>query len=176
MTYGISLWLPFHGTGTIATERKVHFYKREPDKSIVPYCFWSDVTPSLACLFDVREKDLDYDALRRLIAGWREINKYYYGDYYPLTPYSLDNTTWIGWQFNDPQKSAGMIQMFRRPKSNFESARFKLRGLDPEATYKLTELNSKQAVSKTGRELMEKGLLITIKECPAAAVFIYEKK
>ena len=51
MTYGISLWLPFHGTGTIANVMKVHFYSPELDKSIIPYCFWSDVTPSLACFF-----------------------------------------------------------------------------------------------------------------------------
>ena len=175
MTYGISLWLPFHGTGTIALDSTVHLYESEPSKAIVPYCFWSDVNPSLVCLFDVRENDIDYGAIRRLIEDWRKINKCYYGDYYPLTPYSLDDTAWIGWQFNDPQNSGGMIQMFRRPKSRSEAAYFKLRGLEAEATYKLTELNSNQSVSETGRDLAEKGLLITIDECPAAAVFIYEK-
>jgi alpha-galactosidase len=175
MTHGISLWLPFYGTGTIASEMTVHFYDSEPSKVIVPYCFWSDVTPSLVCLFDVRVKDIDYDALRRLIEGWRKINKYYYGDYYPLTPYSLDDTAWIGWQFNDLEKEGGMIQMFRRPKSVYESGRFKLRGLEAEAKYVLTELNSNLSVSMTGRELAENGLLITIDKCPAAAVYVYKK-
>ena len=173
MTHGISLWLPFHGTGTFANKRRVQFYKSEPDTSIVPYCFWSDVTPSLVCLFDVRIKDLDYDAIRRLIDGWRKINQYYYGDYYPLTPYGLDETAWIGWQFNDPEKSGGMIQVFRRPKSHYEAARFKLGGLEPDAKYTLTELNSNQSVTRTGRELMEKGLPVTIGECPGAVVYVY---
>ena len=175
MTHGISLWLPFHGTGTIANVMKVHFYELESDTSIVPYCFWSDVTPSLVCIFDVRIKDLDYDTIRRLIEGWRKINKFYYGDYYPLTPYSLDDTAWIGWQFNDPEQTGGMIQMFRRPKSHYEAARFKLRGLEPDAKYVLTDLNSRQTVTKTGSELMAEGLLITIDKCPAAAVYTYEK-
>ena len=125
--------------------------------------------------FDVREKGLDYDAIHRLIESWRKINKFYYGDYYPLTPYSLDETAWIGWQFHSTNKVDGMIQIFRRPKSNYEAARFKLRGLEPDATYKFTELNSKGSVTKTGRELTEKGLLVTIGGCPAAAIFTYEK-
>lgn len=175
MTHGISLWLPFHGTGTFANVMSVHFYSAEPNTAVIPYCFWSDVTPSLVCIFDVRIKELDYDGIRRLVAGWREINKYYYGDYYPLTPYSLDERAWIGWQFNDTAKSGGMIQMFRRPQSIYESARFKLRGLDAGATYRFTDVSSKKSFTQTGGELAKKGLLVTIEECPAAAVFIYEK-
>ena len=175
MTYGISLWLPFYGTGTIAAENSGSFYDSEPDKAVVPYCCWSDVTPSLVCLFDVRIKDRDYDTIRRLIEGWRKMNKFYYGDYYPLTPYSLDETAWIGWQFNAPEKAGGMIQMFRRPHSYFEAARFKLRGLEANAKYVFTELNSNRSVGKTGRKLMEKGLLVTIDECPGAVVYTYRK-
>ena len=175
MTHGISLWLPFHGTGTFANVMRVQFYQRDPDMTVVPYCFWSDVTPSLVCLFDVREKELDYATIRRLIDAWRKISPHYYGDYYPLTPYSLDETAWIGWQFHSPDKNAGMIQMFRRPKSIYTAVRVKLRGLDPEANYKLTELNSNQSQTGSGRELTEKGLVITMDDCPDAAVFLYEE-
>jgi hypothetical protein len=37
---------------------------------------------------------LDYDTLRGLVAQWRQIGPCYFGDYYPLTPYSLDKAAW----------------------------------------------------------------------------------
>ena len=44
-----------------------------------------------------------------------------FGDYYPLTPYSLDNTAWIAWQFDCPEKGEGLVQAFRRGARAFTS-------------------------------------------------------
>ena len=56
-----------------------------------------------------------------LVAAWRSVAPYYYGDYYPLTPYSLDATDWVAWQFDCPEKDGGMVQAFRRGESPYES-------------------------------------------------------
>jgi len=77
----------------------------------------------------MRNKDLDYDSIRRLYGQWLEIGDYYTGDFYPLTPYSLENDVWMAWQFNRSDIGAGMVQAFRRADSFYESARFKLNGL-----------------------------------------------
>ena len=53
----------------------------------------------------------------------------FYGDYYPLTPYSLSEDAWIAWQFHQPEKGEGMIQAFRRMKCPESEMRLKLRGL-----------------------------------------------
>lgn len=37
----------------------------------------------------------------------------YYGDYYPLTPYSRANDVWIAWQFHRSELDTGMVQAFR---------------------------------------------------------------
>ena len=66
MTYGISLWLPFFGTGTIAWS-DAPYYASGPTP-VEAYGFWSTACPSLVLLFDVREKGLDYDKIRRLVA------------------------------------------------------------------------------------------------------------
>ena len=68
--------------------------------------------------------------LRRVLGQWRQYAPYYFGDYYPLTPYSLDPKVWIAWQFDCPEQGEGMVQAFRRAESVYESARFTLRGLD----------------------------------------------
>ena len=72
-------------------------------------------------------REIDYAALRRLIAQWRQVSPNYYGDFYPLTPWNRDDHTWLAWQFDRPEQGEGMVQVFRRHNSFYESARFKLR-------------------------------------------------
>ncbi len=170
MTYGLSLWLPYHGTGTVAT-RNASYYGSGATP-VEPYAFWSNTSPSLGCGFDLREK-LDYAAIRRLVGHWRQIAPNYYGDFYPLTPCSRDATAWIAWQFDRPEAKQGMVQVFRRHNSYFEAARLPLRGLKPEARYQVRNLEANGVTEASGRELMEQGLPISIEDKPGAAVFAY---
>jgi alpha-galactosidase len=114
--------------------------------------------------------------LRTLIGQYRAISDNYYGDYYPLTKYSLDKSDWIGWQFNRPEAGRGMVQVFRRGGSNFLTGAFPLRGLDKDAQYKITELESGTVRTVSGTDLMKDGLIVTIPHKPGAAVVTYEKK
>lgn len=68
-----------------------------------------------------------------------------------------------------------MIQAFRRPESPFESARLKLRGLDPDARYQLTDLDQSQAAEMPGKELMLNGLPVWMKSQPGAVLIKYKK-
>ena len=173
MTYGISFWLPYHGTGTVACAKAGYYGGgRTP---VEPYAFWSNTAPSLGSGIDVRVKELDYAALRRLVGQWRQISRFYYGDYYPLTPYSLDKNAWIAWQFDCPEQGEGVIQAFRRDDCPEESLRAKLGGLDASARYAVTDLDTGAVIEKAGRELMETGLSISLKERPAAAVMTYRR-
>jgi alpha-galactosidase len=171
MTYGISLWLPFHGTGTVATRNAPYYGSGHTP--VEPYAFWSNVSPSLGCGFDMRVKELDYAALRRLVGQWRQVSGNYYGDFYPLTSWSRDDTAWMAWQFDRPEAGAGMVQVFRRHNSFYESARFPLRGLKAEERYRVVNLDLGGAAELTGRELMEQGLPVSITEKPGAAIVTY---
>ena len=132
------------------------------------------VTHFTAC-FDVRRPDLDYAMLRRVLGQWRKYAECYFGDYYPLTTYSLDPTLWMAWQFDLPERGAGMVQAFRRAESLYESARFLLRGLDPEARYRLTNVDSGQTQTISGRDLLGRGVSVAISEQPGSAVISYLK-
>ena len=173
-TYGISSWIPYSGTGTVASSGAAYYGGgRTP---VEPYAFWSNAAPSLGSGIDLRVKTIDYAALRRLVAAWRSVAPYYYGDYYPLTPYSLDATDWVAWQFDCPEKDGGMVQAFRRGESPYESMLSKLRGLDENAVYAVTNLESSATVDISGRELSQNGLAIAIPERPGVAVVLYKKK
>jgi alpha-galactosidase len=160
LTYGAALWIPFSGTGI---------------RSAVPYSFRSVMVPALSAGPDPRSRNVDFSMLRRLIAQWRQVAPYYYGDYYPLTPYSTDDTAWVAWQFDRPETGEGMLQAFRRAASPIEQARFKLRGLEAKAQYAVSNLDAPGQTQFSGQELIEKGLRVAIKEQPGAVIIVYKQ-
>jgi len=176
MTYGISMWLPYYGTGTVAVESAPYYGGGVTP--VHPYAFWSNAVPALGCGIDIREKGLDYPALRKLFDDWRSIAPDFYGDYYPLTPYTLAEDAWMGWQFNRPEKGDGMVEVFRRAKAPRTTLQVKLRGLDPKALYRLTVVDGAPVLDGkeiSGRDLMETGVTVELPAAPAALVLRYAK-
>jgi len=174
MTYGISLWLPYHGTGTVASSAAPYYGGGWT--AVEPYAFWSNAAPSLGSGIDVRVKEIDYAALRKLYHGWRRLSRYYYADYYPLTPCTQDGDKWIAWQFNDPERGEGAVMAFRRPESPDGQMRLRLHDLDPDATYSITVFDAPGATQAPGRELMTAGLPVALRDKPAAAVMFYTSR
>lgn len=160
-TYGIAYWIPAYGSGM---------------NQFDAYSYRSVMCPFMNACYDLRKRDSDYGALRRLTAEWRRVAPYLMGDYYPLTAYSPDNGIWMAWQFDRPDMRSGMVQAFRRPDSPYESARFTLHGLDANAEYKLTDLDTKKTSLAAGKALMQEGIVVTLKDRPDSAVLIYEKQ
>lgn len=174
MMYGLSQWLPFHGTGTVFTRNATYYGSgRTP---VEPYAFWSNAGQSTGFGIDIRLKDLDYEAIRRLLAQWRQIAPNYYGDFYPLTPWSRDDTAWMAWQFDRPETGEGMVQVFRRPSSFYESARLRLFALDAQANYLVTRLDTGIQEQCRGRVLLNEGLAVTMRAQPDVAVLGYKKQ
>jgi len=159
-TYGLAYWLPFFGTGIYAQDA---------------YTFRSNMCPSTLIIWDVRNDNADYPYLRRLIQQWREVVDNYYGDYYPLTPYSTGSDQWIGWQFDRPEAGEGMVQMFCRTGTMYDSGICKLKGLEPEASYDIHDFDQEDKINMTGKELAEKGLRIHFRQQPGAALIMYKK-
>jgi alpha-galactosidase len=159
-TYGISFWIPLNGTGA-----------KEADR----YLFRSNMCPYVNCLWDARRTDLDYDLLRTLTEQWRAIAPCYLGDYYPLTAYSTGDDVWMGWQFDRPDLGEGFVQVFRRADSIYQAAQLPLQGLDPDARYRITDLDQPRAATMTGRELMDAGVPVAINDRPGSALITYQR-
>jgi alpha-galactosidase len=159
-TYGIALWIPYFGTAVNSDD---------------PYVFRSQMVPAVGIGIEPDSKEIDYPRFLKLLAQCRTVASDYYGDYYPLTSYSTANDVWMAWQFDRSDGEGGMVQAFRRPDSPFESARFKLRGLDAGAQYTVRDLDAPQETQMTGKELMDSGLLVSIKERPGAALITYRR-
>jgi alpha-galactosidase len=124
--------------------------------------------------WDMRDKSLDYPLMRKLAAEWRAVAPCYLGDYYPLTPYSLEKRDWMAWQFDLPESGEGLVQAFRRDDCADGKKNFKLQGLDPVATYEITDFDAGTLARLSGKALAEEGLTVDIKEKPGAAVIRYK--
>jgi alpha-galactosidase len=159
-TYGLSLWIPYYGSGLGAGD---------------PYWFRSCIFPASRVGWDTRKTNLDYPLLKRMIEEFKKVEPYLLGDYYPLTPYSLQKDVWIAWQFDKPDLGEGMVQAFRRETDGETSKTIHLAGLDPAAQYTVTIMDSIIPIRISGKELMGKGLTVEIKDKPGSALIIYKQ-
>ena len=71
------------------------------------------------------------------------------------------------------RKSNFLSLPFRRKNSPFVSADFRLHALDPDATYELTDADTRRKRQVSGCELTEKGLNVAMKTAPASRLVFY---
>jgi alpha-galactosidase len=161
--YCLFQWIPYFGSNTL------------PIDTVDTYAFRSGHGMGVVLGYDLRRKDLDCALLGKLVEQWRAIVPFYYGDYYPLTPYSIDEDQWIAWQFHRPEQDDGAVEAFRRSRSKDVSMRFKLYGLDADAAYELKDLDNDRALKISGRELMQKGFQVELPGRRQAATIIYKR-
>ena len=161
-TYGLSLWFPYQGTGFMYGKDK--YWIRS--SMVAEFSFGPDSTGI---------GRVDWGLLKERVNEFHEVSDCFFGDFYPLTPYSLTADAWMAWQYDRPAIGKGMVQVFRRGESIYEAARLPLRGLEPGASYTVTDLDSGEAKQMSGRELTEKGLPVSLAARPDSALFTYRK-
>ena len=154
MTHGLSHWLPLHGLGAAATDDLAL-------RSGMGACGGFSIN---------YRNPKAVAALREHLDSYLKVRPLYTGDYYPLTPHSLDTASWIAWQFHRADLGESVVQAFRRSDAGSETLTVKLRGLDSEQRYEIENLDGDKEV-RSGAELMV-GHSITLHEKPAAAVFV----
>ncbi|MFO0835454.1 MAG: alpha-galactosidase [Phycisphaerales bacterium] len=158
--YGISFWMPYNGTGYGTIDK---------------YLARSVMTTIHGIGVDTRRDDLDYSLLRELYGNWRTISACYLGDYWPLTAYSKELNVWCAYQFDLADEGRGVVQAFRRKDCGQDSIVVKLRGLDANATYELTDLDAAGVKRTGGKDLMETGLSLSSPQTPNAMIVTYRR-
>jgi alpha-galactosidase len=159
-TMGLALWMPYFGSGMYPGD--VYWYR-------------SCIFPASRIGMDTRKKDQDYALLKKMMAEFHEVEKYLLGDFYPLTSHSLALDVWVAWQFDRPELGEGIVQAFRRGESPYETARLKLRGLEPEATYHLKDFDQTHSAEARGKDLMETGLPVSLRQRHSSCIVRYQR-
>jgi alpha-galactosidase len=154
-------WVPWHGISS---------------NKISTYDMRSLYAPAIVSVWDVRDKSLEYDLARKLLAEWRQVLPNFWGDHYLLTPFSRERDVWMASQYHRAEDRKGMVQAFRRAENKDDSTHFRLHGLERTAKYKLTDLDKPDKPTRaTGAELMDQGLFVRIGQPRSAVIVTYEK-
>jgi alpha-galactosidase len=132
--------------------------------------------------------DFPFDWMRNMVAELKLMRPYYYGDYYPILPCSLNSDCitdptkehsaafeWSAWQFNRPESGDGMIQAFRRDQNGETAMKIVLRGLNPATMYEVINLDTNLPMKASGKDLMQSGLPVEIRAKRGAALILYKE-
>jgi alpha-galactosidase len=115
--------------------------------------------------------------IKQAIAEYREVQPYFYGNFYPLQPYSLSVSAWTIWQWDRPESKDGVVIALRRPHSPVIAMPLGLQYLDPTSTYQIeirTAYGKGREFQMTGKELS--GFQVKLTDAPASALVFYRRK
>jgi alpha-galactosidase len=171
-TYGISLWLPYFGTGV--GPQNTNGGAWGPGKYVVR----SSLAPSFATGVDVHTAtEEDWEVLRTANEEFVRIqDDLLYSDFYPLTEYSLEDDVWMALQYDRPASGTGVVLVFRRPKSKAATMHIKLQGLDAGTHYRIDNFDLSGSALHSGESLMHQGLEMALADAPDSAIVQYERQ
>jgi alpha-galactosidase len=163
--YGANLYLP-GGVINIPTE------------GVDDYRAWSSFAGQFCLGWHPLDEDFPMELAMLQVERYKRIHPLLSGDFYPLTPCSLEET-WIGYQFHRVDLDKGFALLFKRlvTKENIypvtNTFRFSLRGLEPQSLYRVHFERVNRDETLTGEEL-GKGIEVIISEEKGAEMVIYE--
>ncbi len=170
-TQGLSVWVPLHSG---ACEQPNDYALRSTLGTGVVFVTppnFSGTPEGYATPWDA------YPAawMRKAAEEQRTVRPYFEGDFYPLLAYSLADDVWAAWQCDRPDMGEGGGGALRRQRSPFASMIAPLRGLEPEATYELTDRDTGERWTASGRPLMETARSIAIETAPGSRLVLYRR-
>ena len=158
-TYGLSLYLPVHSTGT---------------ENLEPYNVRSVATGSIILGIPQRISGKPFKIPgKELKERFAELKKYHHlflTDFYPLTEFSLGEDAWMAYQFYSPEKGEGFALFFRRDKAPYTEAEFQLKALKPGGRYTLTFVDTGKKRTGTGKKI--ETVKIKLKKRSSALILI----
>lgn len=169
-SHGLLRWVPLNATlaGNITAETD----NRIRSSMTAGLCY------DLFVIGDSSQGDTEYSslpfaAMKQSLDRYKEIQRYFYGDFYPLTEYTQTGDAWMAYQFDLPQSGEGLVVVLKRPFSQFTGAQFALNALQPGSYYDISNVDSGDRSTLGGSELMDKGLAVNLLGRPDSALLRY---
>lgn len=160
-TYALHHYLPLHGTGSYHVD---NYGLRSSLSSATTY-HWEYTTGHKTTV----------PGMQNAMQQFREMRPYFLEDFYPLTGLQdhTPDTVWLAYQLNKPSNDSGVVVAFRRPENQQAEIDVKLRGLKPNATYQVTNVDTGELQAFTGDELM-KGLRLKLEKPNSSLMLKYK--
>ncbi|MBQ4195614.1 MAG: alpha-galactosidase [Thermoguttaceae bacterium] len=144
-----------------------------------PYTFRSAANPGAIMQYNFLDSDYDQERAKKSVDEAKLYQKFWYGDFYPLTPPSYGKSSTVAWQLHRPDLDAGVVYIFRQPESPYPAVEFKLHALDPDATYRVRVKDGYDAEEGSEYELSGEELawrITWIQEKGSAVVLEYARE
>lgn len=163
MTY--NTWMPYSGTGAGRTYDEYRV-RSAYDSSMTTNYFYSEKES----FYDTKDK---IDFIKKYTEEYLKVRPYFSEDFYPLTEFSDKHDTWCAMQFDRPSENDGIIQVFRRENSPYETASFSLGGINENCNYLFKDIDGEE-FTVSGKELMKEGFKINISDRRVAKIYFYK--
>ena len=171
-TWGLLLWVPLNATGRLNVGKDDNYRLRSAMcSSLVAFFDESGDVPSKDPIPDT----FPFDLARRNLEGYVELQKFYYGDYYPLTEYTQASDAWMAYQLDRSDLGEGLVVVLKRPRSAYMDASFPLRGLDPGSRYEVTDLDPGERKNLSGEAAARDGIAVHLAGQPDSALLRYRR-
>ena len=138
------------------------------------YSFHSMLQTSLVLGWIADAPDFDARRGKQLLDRYRQVRHLLIGAWYPLLPYSRSLNDWMASQYHRPDLNEGLILVFRRAESPYQTVELALHGLDPQATYELSYDRTGTSSRLKGAALMEQ-LQLTLPKRHQSDLIVYRK-
>ena len=153
-----SQWLPHHGT-CVKTDDE--------------YMIRGGYATSIMICVNGDAGDMSLEAQKKYLPEYLRVRPYFSQNFYALTEPSKNRDVWCVSQYHNTEEEKGMIQIFKRELSFYDTATYNLREIDENATYLLEDID--EGITEiSGAEL--KNFTVTIKGKRVAKIYLYSKK
>jgi len=168
-TWGMMHWVPITGTGGGYLHQWDRYTLRSKMCASLVVGLWGHGDAPQGEIPD----DYPYEHARELLEEYLLCRPYFYGDFYPLTEYTLAEDTWMAYQLHLPAKDEGLLVVLKRPRSPYKEATFHPRALQPEVRYAFETLDGSVGLGGSGALLMDAGITIELLATPDSVVYRY---
>ncbi len=148
-SHSLNQWLPLSGAGCTGTD--MYDLRANYLAVVGPGAPWRASTPN-------------YANHRQAQKEWKEMNHFIYDDYYNLTPYHSvnDTSTFEAYEYFDEKTGTGLIQGFRQETCEQSTLMVKVKGVDPEKYYSLTDSEGLNSLERISGKALSEGYPITL--------------
>ena len=140
------------------------------------YTTRSSASTGVLCAWGYLEAGFPYDQAAAAIDEVKENQKYWYGDFYPITPCSSASDAFMAYQLHRSDLNEGAIFAFRHSNCTTASVTAQLKGIDPNTTYLIESIDDNRYKTLQvipGSTLISSGYVINIPGTSSSRVIRY---
>jgi alpha-galactosidase len=113
--------------------------------------------------------------LKKMVEQYKRARPLYYGDFYQLIEPNVFLSDWLSYELYRADMGKGMVMAFRRENCEEAEQTVCLSGLVSDWTYEIEDIDTGEKLISTGKQLMEKGLVMKTKDKNESKLYFFEK-